>query len=362
MSKPKPTPPAFQFYASDFLTSTAEMTHEEVGMYIRLLCHQWVNGSVNKSRAHRILHCKIPNEVLERFVEKDGELRNTRLEHERAKQAAYKEKQAASGRDGADKRWGKGRYGDTISDPIATPLGDNVESPSNCQWQNDSSSSSSSHSSPASPFFSEKGSVDASRQTPDGTPSASDDSKKEQDQLGSFYFSTPGDAKRQPQELAQQQEIVGDQPDWMLSPSEIEDEKAFIESAGTLLDRWQKARTGKRGVVRIRTLKTGKAILGDISPNDKKALRSFLPHRLEVAIEALDSIDGGAIGFNANPIGFYFFSNNIDRILAGSLAEFESRKPIDTKTSQAESMMSELEHVLSKSNSQQSQQKVISHE
>jgi len=29
--------PAFQFYASDFLVDTAEMTNQEVGAYIRLL-------------------------------------------------------------------------------------------------------------------------------------------------------------------------------------------------------------------------------------------------------------------------------------------------------------------------------------
>jgi len=36
--------PAFLFYANDFISSTAIMEPTEVGMYIRLLAHQWVNG------------------------------------------------------------------------------------------------------------------------------------------------------------------------------------------------------------------------------------------------------------------------------------------------------------------------------
>jgi len=29
-----------------FLVDTAEMTNEEVGIYMRMLCYQWENGSV----------------------------------------------------------------------------------------------------------------------------------------------------------------------------------------------------------------------------------------------------------------------------------------------------------------------------
>ena len=38
--------PAFQFYADDFLAGTLEMSQEEVGQFIRLLCHQWNRGSI----------------------------------------------------------------------------------------------------------------------------------------------------------------------------------------------------------------------------------------------------------------------------------------------------------------------------
>ena len=43
--------PAFQFYAADFLVGTSDMTNEEVGIYIRLLCHQWAKGFVLKDKA-----------------------------------------------------------------------------------------------------------------------------------------------------------------------------------------------------------------------------------------------------------------------------------------------------------------------
>ena len=39
-------PPAVPLYTQDLLVSTAEMTHEEVGAFIRQLCYQWVNGSI----------------------------------------------------------------------------------------------------------------------------------------------------------------------------------------------------------------------------------------------------------------------------------------------------------------------------
>lgn len=36
--------PAFQLYASDFLTDTSGFTAEEIGIHIRLMCYQWING------------------------------------------------------------------------------------------------------------------------------------------------------------------------------------------------------------------------------------------------------------------------------------------------------------------------------
>ena len=54
-------PPAFQFYAAAFLTDTAEWTIQEVGLYIRLLSSQWINGSLpnNKKRLALIAQCDL---------------------------------------------------------------------------------------------------------------------------------------------------------------------------------------------------------------------------------------------------------------------------------------------------------------
>lgn len=43
-------PPAFQFYANDFLGATITWDAIACGMYIRLLCTQWVNGSIPDDR------------------------------------------------------------------------------------------------------------------------------------------------------------------------------------------------------------------------------------------------------------------------------------------------------------------------
>lgn len=100
-------PPAFQFYPSDFLSSTSEMTAEEVGVHIRLLCHQWIKGGLpnddgrlmsmaGQCQASSVAYAKTRFGLCD-----DGQLRHPRLEAERSKQEAYREKQAINGA----KRW-----------------------------------------------------------------------------------------------------------------------------------------------------------------------------------------------------------------------------------------------------------------
>jgi len=118
--------PAFQFYAADFLTDTAEMTDQEVGVYIRLLSHQWVNGSLH-SDPKRLAN-GVAIGVLEVWQElehkfplcDDGRRRNQRLEETRQQQQDYRDKQAEAGRQGALKRWSKGKG----SEPNGTPIDD----------------------------------------------------------------------------------------------------------------------------------------------------------------------------------------------------------------------------------------------
>lgn len=121
--------PAFQFYADDFLAGTADMSAEEVGGYIRLLCHQWTKGGIptDEDRAGRIaglMGSPSLRYVLARFSPcPDGMLRNRRLEQVRQEQAAYARKQAESGKAGAKARWKNGNpNGGAMPTPLATPL------------------------------------------------------------------------------------------------------------------------------------------------------------------------------------------------------------------------------------------------
>jgi len=108
-------PPAFQFYADDFLAGTMDMTDAEVGLYIRCLCRQWSNGSIPNdpqeiARLSRASTEPQPslNRVMTKFkVCEDGMLRNERLEKERAKQTAFRKAQSDKGHASAEARFNR---------------------------------------------------------------------------------------------------------------------------------------------------------------------------------------------------------------------------------------------------------------
>jgi uncharacterized protein YdaU (DUF1376 family) len=103
--------PAFQFYPKDFLTDgkQASMTNAEAGVYTRLLCVCWLEGSIpdDVARAGRIVG-ETPA-VMRRmwpavracFTQSEpGRLRHKRLDEEREKQAERSRQQAKNGRNG----------------------------------------------------------------------------------------------------------------------------------------------------------------------------------------------------------------------------------------------------------------------
>jgi uncharacterized protein YdaU (DUF1376 family) len=99
--------PAFQFYADDFLAGTLDMSQEDVGAYIRLLCHQWSRGSipVETEKQQRLAGGSISADVLLKFpVGDDGLRRNPRLEEEREKQMEFRQKQREKGLKSAETR------------------------------------------------------------------------------------------------------------------------------------------------------------------------------------------------------------------------------------------------------------------
>lgn len=118
-----PKDPAFLFYSSDFLTGVADLTMEERGQFITLLCLQHQKGHLTQ-KVMRLQCGGIPNaDVLAKFrTDENGLYYNERIEQERERRAAHSIKQ----RENALKRWKKDKtlIKQTISDgnAMAMPL------------------------------------------------------------------------------------------------------------------------------------------------------------------------------------------------------------------------------------------------
>lgn len=77
--------PAFLFYPESFLVGVMDMTDEEIGQYIKLMCRQHQKGHLPKSVIE-----KASPAVQEKFVKDDkGKYYNVRLETEIEKRARY---------------------------------------------------------------------------------------------------------------------------------------------------------------------------------------------------------------------------------------------------------------------------------
>lgn len=83
--------PAVLLYYEDFLTGTQEMTDEEVGQYIRLLCYQNAKGHISKAFIDRVVPT-VKEYVLDKFTkDEDGKYYNERMEAEIARRVRYSE-------------------------------------------------------------------------------------------------------------------------------------------------------------------------------------------------------------------------------------------------------------------------------
>lgn len=113
---PKEKVPAFQFYPKDFLTDEKVMlmSNTEIGIYIRLLCSCWLEGTLplETESLARIAH--VPLRQFTKLWENtpvrncfqvggDGRLHHKRLDDERAKQDEFRRRQT----DAAASRWDK---------------------------------------------------------------------------------------------------------------------------------------------------------------------------------------------------------------------------------------------------------------
>lgn len=123
-------PPAFQFYPNDFILDNdlKTMSNEAVGMYIKLLCYDWMNDGIpaDKRAIMRLAdynHTDLQGETRDsgdfdiifeqiagKFIPhptKDGIATNPRLIRERKKQKKNKIKRKNAGELGAKARWDK---------------------------------------------------------------------------------------------------------------------------------------------------------------------------------------------------------------------------------------------------------------
>lgn len=110
--------PAFLFYSSDFLTGIQDLTMEERGQYITLLCLQHQKGRLSK-KIIGIATADATADVLAKFIEdENGLFYNVRLEEETKKRASFSEKQRQRAIDGWKKRKGKHATADATALPL----------------------------------------------------------------------------------------------------------------------------------------------------------------------------------------------------------------------------------------------------
>jgi len=85
--------PAFLFYYQDFLVGTDDMDNDEVGAYIRCLCHQASKGCISEKHMMKIcLRQDVFNTVSQKFLRnEDGNYCNERLMLEINKRKAFAE-------------------------------------------------------------------------------------------------------------------------------------------------------------------------------------------------------------------------------------------------------------------------------
>jgi uncharacterized protein YdaU (DUF1376 family) len=112
--------PAFLFYSSDFLSGVSDLTMEERGQYITLLCLQHQKGGKLSRKAMAIAVPNAAADVMAKFKEdEDGMFSNERLVKECIKRKEHSEKQRQRALDGWKKRKSEK---DTAADATALPL------------------------------------------------------------------------------------------------------------------------------------------------------------------------------------------------------------------------------------------------
>lgn len=92
--------PAFLFYSADFLVGVMDLTDEETGQYIKLICLQHQKGRLKKESIYRMFP-NISDSVLEKFeIDENGLYYNPRVEEEIEKRERFVESRQENGAKG----------------------------------------------------------------------------------------------------------------------------------------------------------------------------------------------------------------------------------------------------------------------
>lgn len=78
--------PSFNFYPESFLGGTRKMSDKEVGIYIKALCYQFIEGAIEDDE-----YQSFPKRVQDKFTKTDTGWVNERLEYEKERKEKYKE-------------------------------------------------------------------------------------------------------------------------------------------------------------------------------------------------------------------------------------------------------------------------------
>ena len=114
--------PAFLFYSSDFLTGCIDLTMEERGQYITLICLQHQKGHLTE-KSIRLSIGNVSEDVLKKFdKDENGLIFNKRIEEEIEKRRVFAESRRKNGQQG-------GRPKKPLGKPNEKPLGKPNEKP-----------------------------------------------------------------------------------------------------------------------------------------------------------------------------------------------------------------------------------------
>jgi len=124
-------PPAFQFYADDFIAGTAKFSDAEVGLCVRLLCAQWSEGSLPDDDGELASYGKGGTPLVRVKAKfeagEDGRLRNARMEKVRQEQMEWREKSRQGGLKSAQSRAKGGS--NMVEAPLQSPPQPNGNTP-----------------------------------------------------------------------------------------------------------------------------------------------------------------------------------------------------------------------------------------